>query len=890
MTNIKVNIVERMNQLSDLQLYGEIMLTVYEENEIIKDARIILSKGKRHFSAVECYTVYFALLTITKKWDGNESNFWKYIVGVMDISQKDLPIIYEYVKCFYRLRNKDIFVTESGKNTYYSTILAESLSTKHTFYSLISLLFDVFKESLLFDYVKNDSVFRSIANALESRFLGSNEDDLLHVGEKAYILKSPVRYLVTQDKGRFLNLVDQIMSYFDSSKNIQSNSYLYEVLDSWTSMHQQDIKERVRTIDRSGAVSITKLQPKYKLENNKLFLVTPNIRLEHYEAKSKYEFFLISSNGSKRLFDCVTFGNELIKNIRERFFEVPVSFLVENEPLNLCLKILSNGKEIYSSKDTLNRDLILFRNDIEVLGKQVEERDYVCFTTFIKQIENYSGVNYISKFIYSVYISHINSLSLGSTLIYSGSEVSSVILPVKIWYGVTTCEEFRYLNNDDVNEIEVVSSINSIKFWVENPSRWPQLILSIKNNDVHKKFRVNAPSNYEHQDLNVIISDIFDLNPGKVKIQILNSASNIRLHSKEFYYYPNLEYNTSNPVFYKKDDYIEFSQAKYYVDFNKDSIDIELDEGLLRFTYRKFCWYLNSDLYNTPLSEPIWHEEINSNNILNITSDNFELGYTHLEIDGQVVKMNKHFLSLEKILSSSSNLDLTTVKVINTEKNIHIPLFNISKEEKFNGIPIIRYVQNHFYFNAENNYTGDPRVLFKIVLSKDNIEKYSIEGSLKFEKEVMIEDDQYDISVYRLSTNVFAKNVVLLKEFNMIIGDYWKMRFRDNRIVLKKVIFNDFQEKGKLEKHYLEGFQKIDGQSLNATSYLAEVVTAKRKDIVLVEVFNKANLVLSKYNPKSGMTKPIGYDSRSKSLTDKSVDKKNVYDIDVIYYEVEKNV
>lgn len=856
-----------------------------DELEDLKSQSRELILSHRGLNLEEQTTVIITIVNILKRWDGNKSVFWEYITRQLDIEYKYVTTsIYKIILAYFNNQNRIIYTSEHNKNSYYSTLLAQSLGPKKSMFDLISLLNIIYEDSLLFDYRKNDKAFKIIVNNLKNKINGdkSENDVVIDLGSIGiYNLKSSTRYLIVDDTERFLILMDQIMSFFSDSNNLLGNTYLQSLLKEWKSIQLVDEnKEKIKYTKK--ITDLENWKPKYKLNNRSLTLIVPFLRLNDFSDLNNYEI-KIKCHGSTKSERLRIGGNNLFKYIKEQEFFIDYTNLDMDNRLSIDLFIYADNKIIYRSESIKNNSIMFFKNGHEILDAQLKPGSYIGLTTFESIIESNRSAFRMSKYLYEIDIENDFSIEIDNDYFYSfqnNEEISEKL--IAIVHGKQYKNSKFVLENSDY-EYEIYQELENIEIKIfDNEIKTFKVRFSgTKNGNIfHKDFIVNDDRDSFYLDVLEIVREFDDL----VRVSILNSETYMRYQVFAFVLLESLPKITN--VFYFDRCIKEVENQEYYFNDENKALIIPFCNGAIR-TYVKYLEFkLNNEVtHNRSIEKILWHEDFDINSFFVIKTDVEEVLKVTFGNEMLEIKTNTrfYFYNLLEQIERKNTFD-TKIKIKVLKNNEWNKIFEIGMKTSFCDKPIIESYGSDIYYDFSENYIGPNNPQLELILENDEYQnKYPVELSGEFNDETFLGGD-YKVKIVRKNSNPFlVQNDQVLYSGIMKIGDDYIFEFHERILNLKKCNLKaEHKLHYKLPNYELRNIIFLEFNGF--PQYTADLVLANKTEKVIITVYNKAQLSLDKWIDKAEIRRKYNFDTNKNLLTLSKANNINIYEIDDIYF------
>lgn len=591
---------------------------------------------------------------------------------------------------------------------------------------------------------------RHVFNGLNS-YIKEDKDDLdLAVTNKTYKLIKTTQSIIKNSNNmeELIQLSAKVIRYIDNfwwndtSKEIDDNSYFKEGFNIWKT--QTEDKEQIKYLgERKEREFTSKWKPRFKLQDEKIYLITPIHRVPKDVDPKKINIFVY--NGDEPI------SLEEEPSVQEviGYYMVEPKNIVLDKPIGKLTYVLSDGtNEIYNSKDSLYRSIIAFNKDGNELKNNTPYDDIVIFASDV--IDNQK----IDIFKTSQYY------KLGSLAVNTGD---SVIINKNIFIfdnfsklGIIGEQKNGAKAYIDNKELLVYNSVHSIVFETEREIE----NLAIEVNGRRYKIKdidIDLKRNGDGLVKNITIA-IGDMNAsGYFYIKIFDFTDNETICKYDFFIDKKL-YWTCEEI--RKDEYLILVDSslkiinennnetnEFYIDVKKQT---EADIYLKMKSGEKARYSLDLPIQFYKIDDNQWQEVHNY------------IWYYDIGFNSKLYFKNIIFDSVE--LRDEDNYNILNFQIDNKNKCIDISVIKNYKREK--GL--------------------------KLIVKKDDIEICHIpilkECKYNQDRSSIIFDPEKEI--LEIVTDYIGKNNLILK-----IED------ENNKLVYKRKLYENFS------KIQLRGFQ-----------------------------------------------------------------------------------
>lgn len=857
---------------------GQMELTQDEVNEIkhvIYTQSITKKVSKGLSQAITLYVIHLS------KMYSHNYYFYDYIEHSFDKQDFKFSQIYDYIEEFYKLSNRPLFISSEGKRLFKSSILAQAMSPKDSMFGLFYLLDDILNESLLGYYQKGDPIIHTIAKKLSSKISKEDleEDDKgLKIGSKTYGLRASLKHSIVSDSERFEKLIECIMCQLSNNSVLNSNDYLYTLINQWQFEKNKDNSNNVQKKENKLKVLlINDWKPEITFVENHPIIIMPDLRLEDYEMGDVVE---ISVRFGSKMYsrELYTFGNELVMNISSRKLELLFEENPPNTNLDLKIEIFQNKRSIFEYRSKA-KDLYVFNNEI-VEKSVLENLEYVTvYSTFEDEYENLQNTKQLSKYVYFQdltlrNIEHETVQRKFDELNQKGFELRFLDLIEGLYFS-----NLRYKNINVYKEINMVglniptdSFIQNIKLEVDFLDRTHNLDLIPFNENYYAK------TEFLFTETNTFRLKLFELD--KKNYSYFNGLVNI----------PD-NHPFDNRILFGNKHSVTFENQVYELDPMRYQEEFEFLDGKLSYRFNYLFWsYGNFKAVNHTLSEIQWYESA-SKNRLTITVKKEPIKNFTLRLNDTKI----HY---------SNGLEIDLIPLFEAFRLQHRDLKSSAlilryQEEDYELVTygFVPYLLRGYYFSHDNEnlnidfsrqYVGPEHKKFEIELENEGeIKRFEIQSRYSIPLDEITEG-YYKVKIKIKSDSIFTDNSVLLDSFNWTYGDPYKFRFVNKSLHISKCSWlensNWFEIKGVI----LKNLKFLNNHFF--PQYHAELSVNYEIHKVKVKVVSKDRIVIERLNVNNPSLSTYRYDKKKKTLTNQKEDHRNVFEIEEIYYSEVENV
>ncbi len=867
--------------------------------------------------------IFVSLVNLSKEWNLDEESalfefFYKKLLGSNESGGG--KIYTQITKVIQGLNNSnEIFMLDSYKKKYYATLCSHSFSPLSSIESFFDMCWEIYCKDLDQQYGKNDPAFRLITQSLHNKFnyFGSNNEDDFQIGSKVYSFRAGIRGLAIDKPDLMTDLLDVVMGSINSLFNnepLQLDKYIKILINNWWKKKESTFGiDRTRTHTRHEHIitDYSQIKAKYILEQGIAKLVIPSIRLiDNFD----YDPYIgIKVDGKK--FKCekmITKGSGIL--MATKLYEIDLSNLTFDKIIDINIEITHCNKVIYNSKDTLNREFILYKDSKEILSQDCLPGMYFLFTTSLSDLLQYPE---------DIHRSALNTYSLESKeseLIQSNNKTVFFISEKSnrdLYFFAKEHNDILFRLDDE--EYKVIDG----ELYVDVAQD-----IDIKNYGVRYEESSFKLSDFEFEEVNgrkrYQVSILLSVGEPQ-HIIIFKYSDNSIFTSINLIKFNNIRVSFDKELYYGKDNIgiAKFVTEKFNeeMQFNIDNnnVSIPLSNGELILFPPILKWKIDNGEWNTKeSSRGIWYKYFTNSSILSIelpktmsciavlnNNDIIEQCSKNLDF-----KIGQTIYSLKDNNRYNSN---SLILFIKTSNNQFYLLSEIFYRESFIDEPVYIFPNLNQAVWLPENYIGDSDSNFIFEILDDNNIIYSKELSTK--KEILtifnISEGYYKYRIILKGKGFLNKEKELYsKEF--IFGDIRNFKYKNKVLKIREAILFDKVDADSVRTIYVDSIRYIgneDGYDYYSGSLF--VIDKDRRKRYLNSMKNEWNTYV-KVNPlriefKNDKTAYIMYgldtrnggfdfydgfylDGQGKITICEKVFGKNTKGVDHFLFEVKKNV
>ena len=792
--------------------------------------------------------VYFfvAMVNAIKRWNSEEEGFWDWIAGeLLDLEhcpQKSYLYLTGLIK---RLgRTKQILFLDNAPKKYYATILVHAFAPQKSILSFFELCWEIYCNDLGQNYIENDDIYGIIANELRKKFdVESGEEDV-ELGSQVYSFRAGIKRLAVDATEVMESLIRDTIGLIHKAFNgelLETSKYYNKIIKEWWIEKESKFGYTLHRERKERVVSdYSAIKPKYILEDNNVKLMIPPIRL-----KKNFNFCPIIEVyfGEECLIrqEMYTFGSGLIMTTK------PLVLNIEAETIKkLRVEIVHCGDKIYSSKNTLMRDYILFKGNREIYTQECAPGNYSLFIDDNEFDSLFQLPTNIKKQHADYYIFNATEgevLKSEKRFILFVSEKQNR----ELWLSVEKKNSITYRHEGA--DYDVIDG--DLKIAVLKDFEISDFVVHYEDSN----YKLSEFSNYIEGEIRYFnITELLSVcEPQKLAVfkysnnQIVCSVSVVKFH--------NIQIEFDKELYYGKDNYgqVRFKTERFdeitTFNINQEEISISVPDGELIFQVPVLKWKIDSGKWQTKeVPEGVWYKDITNASLLTIEAPT-RMGYT-VGVSAQYLFRTEedynNFKLGQTIYSSFSGSREAIVYILLENKTI-LPLTTIYMEEQFKkGYDPIEFIKpNKIFWAPANIYVGGKEDSFILQLKSNSEILQEINLDLN-QKEILLDglaDGAYSLNVLLKPRGFLAKTKVLFEK-DIFIGDENVLRFKKKRLLISKWL----KSKRKVCTYFVNNiaFVKEIGDNI---FYTASISTAPKGALIVLNNINQGYGKFSKNDP-----------------------------------------
>lgn len=363
---------------------GEYMPSENQFKDIEDDGRKLFSRlvsqGIQSLSELEQKELACAAIFLTQKIDSPQNSsedagqVWKGILSKLGYDKmQPQPSRQSCYKKMTELIRKNVpYFAEYGQK-YYNTLRIQALTPADSISALFDIIYSFYRNNLEYQYNNAGNAFEILTENIQKRLSNdANSDDAqISFGSGFWRLKSSLKFLLSHEPTYMAAVCDAIAGKMDmllrgDSPAINKNNRWDVLLQEWfnkktVAEKKQMQNVRLRQDNAKIASKREQIHPKYRLENESIFICIPSIRLPEITQRPILKLY---QNGNL-VTECTlsVYGNEMCYTTREYNLSlIDLDYISWVDPLNFRLQLYCAETRIYDSASELFREYIIFNS------------------------------------------------------------------------------------------------------------------------------------------------------------------------------------------------------------------------------------------------------------------------------------------------------------------------------------------------------------------------------------------------------------------------------------------------------------------------------------------------------------------------------------------------
>ena len=825
---LKDKISKAMNE----EFVGNYIFTDEELTIIYDEVSYILKRvGSERGLELSCSDyelIFIALINLAKEWNHEENQFWEYINRRLLDKPSSGKIYNQLTNLMNKLHeNKKIFMLTSYTKQYYATLCSHSFAPLSSIESFFEMSWDIYSKDLDYQYEKYDPVFEVITKSLNNKFssYSTNEDDF-QIGSKVYSLRVGVRGLTIDAPNLMTNLLDTTIETIHSlffNEPLKMDKYIRVLINDWWKKKEPTFGiERARTHTRNEhtVTDYSQIKAKYILEEGVTKLVIPSIRLQD---NFDYEPYIeIRINSERFVFEnMITKGSGILMTTKTMEYELSKFSL--GCIIDINIEITHCNKVIYNSKETLNREFILFKDSREILSQDCLPGIYFLYATDLDALLQYPS---------DIHANGLNAYSLES---FDGEVIQSN--KKTIFFTSEKSNRDLYFLAKEHND--ALYHYGDKEYKIIDGELYVDINENIDVKDYGVRYEDSSfkLSEFKSEQIGNKIRYLISmlLSVGEPQhISIFKYSDNAILDSISLIKFNDIRISYDKDLYYGKDEQgkVSFLTEKYSIEktfsISKNKIVIPFENGDIILHPPILRWKIDDNDWNTkPFDIGFWYKKITNSSILSIELPKMmncivALNNNQLEQSGKNLdyKLGQTIYALKENDSFSIDHFILFIKASNNEI---YELAEIYYRESFLDEPLFIFSKLYQMFWQPQYYIGDIDSKFRLEIINSQGVVYSKELSTKKEtiNLTKIDENFYEYKIILLGKGLLAKEKELYSK-DFVLGDEKNLKYKNKVLAIKQVMLFDKNKPETVKHIYIDNIYYL-GERNNYDYYSGSI-------------------------------------------------------------------
>ncbi len=852
-------------------LIGQYVWTPEEYENVFSAAMDCVRKMSREgavLTAAEELVVTVATVGLLCNWsnellDETRTNtFWNYIFLQYGFNPENSQAAGDRVYACFRHAIKNTlthykrFFAPDTTMRYYTSLLMHAIAPVTSIESLFEILFDFYIKNLDFQYVPEDTSYKTLVKGMQARWTA----DSASIQLKSSAVMSGLKTLFLERPCYMAVLCDELVRKID----LLLRGIHFETEDRWDRL-LLDWYEKKSNTERSQlqgqkrehhaefvATSTERIFMQYVMESGKVGLSLPRIRLS--ETGDSRPALRIFQNGREIFLTTLSVtGNDLGLTTRRRFISLEDTALDFAAPLHIRCEIEYLNDIIYDSGTKLSRDTICF--DSSGNERNVKNGIALLFADERKTFDfsNESGVSLEEHpgQLYRVNLSEVGSVTVNGAEIFADEKQAG---HCRLYASVRSVKGIRMLSEGKSYRLfDRPFLLNLLLPKGENALRYQMVI------DGQQITAQETAENNAHIYSVPVTSGCLHI------VRVVDMAQSLVVLEYPYLILPRFSYSLDKARYLENEDEINLTirvgdEQQKRIAYRSPGSDTAISEAEQNgFTYEidvptVSCSFGDQCAFS--LADHIWYKDIDKSlcSRLQLPSNwqgKLLLNEHSITVNAEGIYELGNLFRSGRRFHDSEFLWLQLCPPDGEPE--HIPLTQIHFAPSFTEAPVVFRV-NELQWLPRGRFVGDSDARFRLKLSGAQELNYEV-GS--YDKLLCRSSDirhgRYHCEVYIQSRDVFSGGrETLVETCEIIVGDENEFRFEDKELALKGAIYWD------INSNELKRMEMIPGAGILENLRFVGVSTPSWESIALPKY--EARLV---FEAKSGRRIPFSFNPDS---------------------------
>ena len=767
--------------------------------------------------------VFVALVEISKRWknqnitdeNDGETAFWPFVIKTLS-QGKDCENSNFYRRITTLLNdimNKEKwFLVAPVRSKYYGTLMMHAIAPQDSLFSFFDLCFNVYKNDLDYGYSSDDKYICNIVAIEVGKVLSKDtykEEKKVSIGSSAYLIKIGLKSFISHPKLQtvFEDFINDILVrinklYFGHDFPVLNR--MDTLLHEWwiDKIKNEDLPENKSL--RRETVSRQNISLSYRIVQNKVCLCVPSIRLNDTQDRVLVKIKVGHYCQEEAL---NTWRGEFTIKSKATDYDLNALLAKSSETqIIIRVKISINNELVYDSRETLNREFILFEDGREIQNPFNKPSNYIVYSKDIDSLaELPEEILEISHNVFNIYPSQGEALG-GKNQRYFFSDATQIEKNKNNIALLGTLSDVQWIDSNNIN-FDVAAN----DLFLTIPENYNLKGLEIRCNDNRT---ILSQLSYRTALNGILFFNLVEqkvINP-KIpsSLQVFSNDKNRMLLDANFILVPRFKIEFDKMYYFGNENkkvsiYYESSSETHTWDHQNEKVRLPFFGGHVSFVVPFLKWRIGyKDWQVGPLKGRKWYKDIiNDGDRLEVCLPQQQLDYTLLvktESSSIQEKLsNNKDYPIGRLIYSWENEDKISIFLIvddkKRDKRKRYDLLTVSKNPHFSSNPIV-YKDGKLYWDVENTYVGEKQHDFFAIIKQNNKNQYRLTLSDKNRElnEIHVVEGVYTVIIKLKESNVFCsdtKYVEIFRESNFKIGNPNKNRFLGEQLRINSIWLQD---------------------------------------------------------------------------------------------------
>lgn len=609
-----------------------------------------------------------------------------------------------------------------------------------------------------------------------------------------------------------VNYIENTISLIDRmfyGKTLDHSKYYNNIIYKWWMEKEKDfgVLKSKRKVSARAITDYLLIRPKYSYNGEQAVLIIPSIRLkDNFFDVPKLNIYHMDELVDSK--DMCTFGSGITMATKE--CSLYVDNLVFKDDIIACkIEIVHAGKIIYSSKSSLFREYILFKDNREILQEECIPGNYLLFASNLEA--------------FSAYPKSVKKKSYEPNLYYIYSQEGELLQT----RGRTVC----FVTEMQNRKIKTIANIKRNVKFIHNGEEYivvdGELEIAVESDIDITKYGVRYESiEFKLKDMPCIESEGYKLycitellNVGEPqRINIFNYAGNKIEASYSVVKFSNISIAFDKALYFDREcvGVVRFHTEKYdrsaSFNINQGDIIIPLNNGDIIITPPVLRWKISDSDFFMKYGEDLWYKDYSNSAELTFELPP-EFEYQVILNSGELLPEGNSLNSFKLgeialAMAQDDKSELVVCIKINNKDIISILTMCLKEKLKFSPFTVRG---KELLWDASAAFIGGDVAKFRLSFYENGELKHSLDINETISESYQIKRfdlSNLEIGVYNITVDLvkriaFREQSVRLIERQVIIGSRNKVRFKGKCLHVEKAMLTGESSYRKIKPFYV---------------------------------------------------------------------------------------